>query len=407
VAGTSAIFEQHVRRFEHLIFQRFWNTFALGGACGGWSVWWWLRTSAPGVVVDVAVFALLFVVNRVMAELAERETFGLLPTRLGRGLMAAAVAAAAGTGALLVAAAGWVALSVAGAIPAEAGMLAGVLELSPAFRPLGTVAMGLGIGLAAYGYFLGYRRLTIDAVEVHVPGLPPSLDGHRIAHISDLHVGPFCDSRALIHAFERVHELEPDVVLVTGDLVDTLYTDLGAWVPDLARLRAPGGVFAILGNHDCYAGYDRVADAVARWTSWRLLRDETAVIEREDGRLWLLGLEDRMPPESAAALPALLARVPAGEPTVLLTHRPDVFPAAAAAKVPLTLCGHTHGGQMAVPGLPRLNIARFLMTPFDGGWFRSGTSLLHVSRGLGTSGQRIRIGVPRDVSLIVLRCAEA
>jgi predicted MPP superfamily phosphohydrolase len=62
---------------------------------------------------------------------------------------------------------------------------------------------------------------------------------------------------------------------------------------------------------------------------------------------------------------------------------------------------------MAVPGLPRLNIARFLMTPFDGGWFRSGTSLLHVSRGLGTSGQRIRIGVPRDVSLIVLRCAEA
>jgi len=396
-----------VRRLEHLVFRSFWTTFALGGACGGWSVWWWLRTSSPGVVVDVAVFVALFLLNRLGAELAEREVLvGWLPARLGGGLMAAGVAAAAGTGALLVAAAGWVALAVAGAIPAEAGMLAGALELSPAFRPLGTAAMGLGIGLTAYGYFFGYRRLTVDAVEVHIAGLPLSLDGHRVVHVSDLHVGPFSDPRALAHAFERVAELEPDVVMVTGDIVDTPYTDLDAWVPALEQLQAPGGVFAILGNHDFYAGYGRVAEAIARWTSWRLLRDEAVAIEREDGRLWLLGLEDRLPPASDVGLPALLACVPSGEPAVLLTHRPDVFPAAAAAKLPLTLCGHTHGGQMAMPGLPRLNVARFLMTPFDGGWFRSGTSLLHVSRGLGTSGQRIRIGVPRDISLIVLRRAE-
>jgi len=397
-----------VRRLERLIFGSFWNTFALGAAGGEWTVWWWLRPSSPGVVVDVLAFVFLVGLNRVAAELSEREArVGWLPARVSNGLMSAGVSAAAGMGALLMAAAGWLVLTVAGAIPAEAGMLVGPLELSPAFRPFGTAAMALGIGFIAYGYFFGYRRLTIDAVEVHIPGLPPSLDGHRIVHVSDIHVGPFADPRALAHAFEEVAALEPDVVLVTGDIVDTPFAELDAWLPPLRQLDAPGGVYCILGNHDAYSGFERVADALRRWTRWRVLRDEAVALERDDGRLWLLGLEDRMPSHAADALPALLEAVPAGEAAVLLAHRPDVFPAATAAGLPLTLAGHTHGGQMALPGVPRINVARFFMTPFDGGWFRSGTSLLHVSRGLGTSGQRIRIGVPRDVSLIVLRRADA
>lgn len=409
VSPVGYLVRQHVvRRLENLAFRNFWTTFSLGGAMGGWTVWWWLRTSTPPLAADLLVFAAMFLVVRVASELAEREILvGWLPARVSGGIMATGVAAAAGMGALMVAAAGWVVLAVTGAIPAEAGMLVRSLELSPAFRPIGTAALGLGIGLVGYGYLFGYRRLTIDAVEVHIPGLPPSLDGHRVVHVSDLHVGPFADPLALAHAFAEVAALEPDVVLVTGDVVDTPYTDLDAWVPALTQLDAPGGVYAILGNHDFHAGYARVAESIGRWTDWRLLRDEVAAIEREDGRLWLLGLEDRLPPHVEDGLPSLLAQVPEGEPAILLSHRPDVFPAATDAKVPLTLCGHTHGGQLAVPGVPRLNVARFLMTPFDGGWFRSGSSLMHVSRGLGTSGQRIRIGAPRDISLIVLRRSES
>jgi predicted MPP superfamily phosphohydrolase len=163
-------------------------------------------------------------------------------------------------------------------------------------------------------------------------------------------------------------------------------------------------VFAILGNHDRHAGADRVADALSRGTTWRLLRDEVATIEADGARLHLLGLEDRPLAEATAGLPSLLARVPPGEPAILLAHRPHVFAAAAAAGVPLTLTGHTHGGQVAMPGLPQLNVARLFVTRFDAGTFARGRALLYVNRGLGTSGQRVRIAAPCEITVVTLTC---
>jgi len=116
----------------------------------------------------------------------------------------------------------------------------------------------------------------------------------------------------------------------------------------------------------------------------------------------VIGLDDRKAPHTAVMLPGLLAAVPAGEPCVLLVHQPVAFPAAAEAGVPLTLAGHTHGGQIAVPGLPALNPARLLMTRYDAGTFVSDASVLHVNRGLGTSGQRIRIAAPREITVVTL-----
>ena len=104
-------------------------------------------------------------------------------------------------------------------------------------------------------------------------------------------------------------------------------------------------------------------------------------------------------------LAAVLARVPAGEPFLLLAHRPSVFPAAAEAGVPVLLCGHTHGGQLAVPGFPHLNVARFVMGPYSVGLFRRGDSVVHVTRGLGATGQRVRFGAPREISEVTLRAA--
>src|SRR5262249_61733128 len=94
-----------------------------------------------------------------------------------------------------------------------------------------------------------------------------------------------------------------------------------------------------------------------------------------------------------------------GEPCVLLVHQPAAFPTAAALGVPLTLAGHTHGGQVALPGLPAANPARLLMTQYDSGTFRSGHAVLHVNRGLGTSGQRVRGAVPREITVVTLVAA--
>jgi predicted MPP superfamily phosphohydrolase len=106
-------------------------------------------------------------------------------------------------------------------------------------------------------------------------------------------------------------------------------------------------------------------------------------------------------------MPGVLAAVPDGEPYVLLVHQPVAFPTAAALGAPLMLSGHTHGGQIAVPGLPGLNPARFLMTRYDAGTFAIGGSLLHVNRGLGTSGQRLRIAAPREITVVTLLRAPA
>jgi predicted MPP superfamily phosphohydrolase len=184
-------------------------------------------------------------------------------------------------------------------------------------------------------------------------------------------------------------------------------SDLAAWLPELGGIAPPLGVFAILGNHDRVHGRAAVADAIRRHTRWHCLRDEVAIVERDGARLAIAGLEDRIVPHESDGLPALAARVPAGTPTVLLVHHPNAFPAAARLGFPLTLAGHTHGGQVALPGVPSVNPARMLMTAFDRGTYVVDGAVLHVSCGIGTSGQRVRIGVPSEIAIVTLRVPTA
>ena len=106
-------------------------------------------------------------------------------------------------------------------------------------------------------------------------------------------------------------------------------------------------------------------------------------------------------------MPALAAALPDDAAVLLLAHHPKAFAAARAAGIRLTLAGHTHGGQIALPLARRVNTARMLMTPYDGGTFAEDGCLLHVNRGLGTSGQRVRIGVPREITVVTLRAPAA
>lgn len=393
----------------NLIFPHFSTTLALGAALGEWVLWCFLR-GAPGTLWPHVVVPLaLLVVNRIAAEGCQREpTASPVLARAGAAVLGIGFTAFGGASALGVAAVVWGLLDWVLSVPAPAGAaegLATAASLLPAFRPIGMAAVSAGVGTMAHGYLRGHRRLRITRLDLPVPGLPAALDGLRLAQVSDLHVGPLAHRGALREAFARVMALDPDVVCVTGDIADSPATDLAVWVPELARLRARHGVFVILGNHDRDAGVEEVARALVRGTSWRLLRDEVARLEIGGARLHIVGLEDRATPEEARALPALLATIPAGEPHIVLGHKPCVFEVAAAAGVPLTLAGHTHGGQMAFPGLPRLNPARFLMSSFDGGTYARAGALLHVSRGLGVSGQRVRVGVPREIALVTLRAA--
>lgn len=391
-------------RVERFVFRHFFDGLALGGAVAEWGIVCWLAHPLgfrPSLAAHALVPAALAVLNRLAARRLECEpATGPLAGSLGHVLLACAFGALVGAGVLVTAGALWTGLHLF-ATHAEAGALAvPAVEplLGPGFRVLGLAVLALAGAAVGHGYTHGYRRLGVTELAVLLAGAPPL----RLVHVSDLHLGPLADRRALRAVLDRIAALDPDVVCVTGDLVDSPAADLDAWIPELGRLRAPHGVFAILGNHDRHTGSERVAAAVCRFTSWRLLRDEVATLEVRGARLHLLGLEDRPDPEATAALPALLARVPAGEPAVLLAHRPSVFPAAIRAGIPLTLAGHTHGGQVALPGLPRVNVARLLGVPLDAGTFARDGAVLHVSRGLGTSGQRVRIGVPCEITVVTL-----
>lgn len=387
-----------------LLLRRFWWTMALAGALGEWTLACAVF-GAPAPGWHLVAFVALTLLNRAAAEGYEREAPARhLPKLASQGVLATAFLGAVGTGTLALLAVGWIVVDRLVAFPADAGQLAGAASafLGPGFAAVAWPTVGLVMLVTTWGYVAGHRRLRVAPLLVSLPALPPALDGLRIVHLSDLHLGPLADRAGFVDVVARVAAIDPDVVVVTGDIVDSKRTDLDAWVPLLDGIRARHGVYAILGNHDESAGLDRVAAAITRHTSWTLLRDDVVPIRIDGAALWLVGLEYRAPAASIAALPPVLARVPAGAPAVLLCHHPAIYPDAARLGVPLTLAGHTHGGQIAVPGFARLNPARLLMTRFDAGTFARDRTLLHVNRGLGVSGQRVRVGVPREITVVTL-----
>ena len=386
---------------EKVVFRRFFTVLAFWGAVGEVAVASFVLGAAPAAPLAAAAVLALAAVNRLAAVGLERERG--VARGIGRVVMAGALGGMVCTATLVATAVVWTAVRLAGAIRVEAVTLGAAAAPDDffgwGFRVVGLAALGAAALVVADGYVRGTRRLGVTRLVVPLRGLPPDARV-RIVHLSDLHLGPLADRRALRTALAEVAALEPDVVCVTGDIVDSPLADLDAWIPELAALDAPHGVFAILGNHDRYAGAALVASALRRHTGWRLLRDEVATVVVDGARLHLLGLEDRPERQCADGLAGLVARVPAGEPCVVLAHRPGVVTAAARLGLPLVLAGHTHAGQIALPGAPRVNVARFLLSRWDRGTFREGDTVLHVSRGLGESGQAVRIGAPREIAVL-------
>jgi hypothetical protein len=279
----------------------------------------------------------------------------------------------------------------------------------PRFTWLANTGIALVVLAFAYGYSFGQRRVRITRLTLDLAHVPPALAGLRIVHISDLHIGDNLPCRQLAAFVSRVNALEPDVICITGDIVDSPRAEMSEGLTVLDRLRAPGGVFAILGNHDHYAGAERVHAALLRWTSITVLRDAATTLRWNGSPLHLIGLDDRgldwargVP--SVPILDELRAQLPPNEPVLLLCHRPDAFAHAAAVGIDLTLSGHTHGGQIGIPwfGGRVRNLAEFF-TRFDRGLFEENGHYLYVNCGLGITGLRIRLATPREITVIEAR----
>jgi predicted MPP superfamily phosphohydrolase len=268
-------------------------------------------------------------------------------------------------------------------------------RLDGALAAAGALALFAGVGST-------WRRPRLIAREVSIAGLPQPLDGYRIAQLSDVHCGSYTPARRVAAWVARINALDVDLVAVTGDLITTGSAHVAGVARALGGLRGKDGVFACMGNHDYFTDGEELVAALES-SGLCVLRNDGRVVERDGARLYVAGVDDTW--TGRADLERALAERPDGAPTLLLAHDPNLFPAAVERGVTLTLSGHTHGGQIAVPGMARrYNLAR-LITRFTAGLYRIGASTLYVSRGAGTTGPPIRLGVPAEIAVLTLRAA--
>jgi predicted MPP superfamily phosphohydrolase len=262
------------------------------------------------------------------------------------------------------------------------------------------VQAGLG-GLAAApflvsGYGAAYAAKSCEVRELTLP-FGVSL---QVVQITDIHAGLFMTRKEMRRYVDRVVELQPDLFVLTGDYISNSIEFLPGCVEELARVRARYGTFATLGNHEhWYGGLDGI-QAVFRRFDIPLLINAHQRIETERGTLAVAGIDDLRAghPDLEAALRGLDDTFP----RLLLSHRPEIFPKAAAHGIQLTLAGHYHGGQIRLPLPGRVISLAHYWTLYPEGLYRINASHLYVSRGIGTTFSPIRLNAPPEITLLHL-----
>lgn len=267
-------------------------------------------------------------------------------------------------------------------------------------------ALAIGTGSAFYGTFYGRHDYTIEEVPIALPGLSKRLDGYTVVQLSDIHLGMFVGDPEMRSAEAMVRKARPDLIVLTGDLVDhdPRYEDaLGRLVRMLAPL-ARDGLVAIPGNHDYFTGWDAVSSTLDR-AGAVVLRNRGVVMGSAGASFALLGVDDAWGARVDRRAPgpdlrAALATVPpaADMPRVLLCHNPVFFP-QAAGKVDLQLSGHTHGGQVNLGIRPADYV---LGHPYVAGRYEKNGSRLYVNRGFGTAGPPTRVLAAPEITRVIL-----
>ncbi|PTX92481.1 metallophosphoesterase [Opitutus sp. ER46] len=268
--------------------------------------------------------------------------------------------------------------------------LAAGMALAPMVLTLGTVGVGL----------IQNRRFRIRRIEVDLPQLPSVLDGMTIAHVSDSHVGKFTYGPIVDRIARATLELDADLTLFTGDLIDSRLEELPEAVAFLQRIHRPGRFLAIEGNHDLFGGREPFERAV-RGAGLPLLLDEKATLRVRGHPVEVIGL--RWSYDAAHPDPRNFGRVVAGRDPdafpIVLAHHPHAFDVAAQAGLPLTLAGHTHGGQLMLT--PEFGAGPMLFRYWSG-LYRQGAARLVVSNGVG-NWFPLRTAAPAEIVHLTLR----
>ena len=260
-------------------------------------------------------------------------------------------------------------------------------------------------GFALWSLWLEPRRVVVRRETLALPRWPRGLDGLRIGVLSDLHAGaPHVDERKVERVVTTLNRTAPDLVALLGDYVDPnvafgTRVEPEAVAARLGRLRAPLGIFAVLGNHDWKHEGERVVGAL-RAAGITVLENDAVAVDHRGESLWLAGLAD--PTYREPEIAETLADVPLGETVIALSHHPDLFP-GMPDRVALTLAGHTHGSQVDIPVVRRKVTPSKYGDRFARGHVEEEGRHLFVSAGVGTSRLPIRFRAPPEVTVLRLR----
>jgi predicted MPP superfamily phosphohydrolase len=295
------------------------------------------------------------------------------------------------------------------------------LSRREAIQVAGIALTGLAAAAAGSAWYLRFvapRALDVTLLDVRLPNLPWAMDGLRIAHMSDLHASEIVKPDWIRNAVDVANEYQPDLACLTGDFV---YRSAGwatACAQELSRLEAPGGRFAVLGNHDVWNGADAVAGAL-QTAGIHVLRNQGLKVRVRETDAWIIGVEDTglgclggagdwedlreafAPARQAAD--SVLAVIPAGVPSLLLVHNPDFMQLMAEHPVALALAGHTHGGQVVLPGVGPLVLPSCFGRTYARGLVQSPGGPVYVNRGVGLIEPAVRLNCPPEVAVITLR----
>jgi predicted MPP superfamily phosphohydrolase len=261
-------------------------------------------------------------------------------------------------------------------------------------------AGAFGLALSGWGVWSAIRPVEVKRVAVRLKKLPGSLSGLRLVQLSDMHVGLTIGRDFVEDVVRKVNALEPDIVAITGDLIDGSVADLGPAVAPLGEIRAKLGTYFVTGNHEYYSGADSWL-AFLQSIGIKALRNERVELTVNGETMHLAGVDDWTAHQFGNGHGSDMERAMQGrdasKPVVLLAHQPVHFDEARAHGVDLQISGHTHGGQIFPFGF----LTR-LAQPFVSGLHRRGDSQIYVSSGTGYWGPPMRIAAPAEITLIEL-----
>ena len=252
------------------------------------------------------------------------------------------------------------------------------------------------------GLLVEPRAYAVERVQIELPRLPEVFHGFKIVQISDIHFGPYMHTAEVEEAVGMAKTFQPDLVVLTGDFVSRPFGENNG--PRGARHAEPCAealtqfgttpMIAVLGNHDCWNDAGIVAGAL-KDRGIKVLRNQATAIERGRDRLWISGIGDAITED--VDLPAALEPVPVGECTVLLAHEPDFADHASRYDIDLQLSGHSHGGQVRLPGVGALILPE-LAKKYPEGLNRVRNLQLYTNRGLGVISPPVRFNCPPEIT---------